>query len=353
MYHRLSKINYLTSRLIHHITPLRVSIMATTTTRSAIVSTYGSPPTLQTIPLPPPSPNEIQIKLLATGAHGVVRSRAAGTHFSSGLTPHSVGVDGVGSIVSLPSSPSTKTSNFKIGQTVYFGTFQTGGSFSEILNVPQQAVYAVPSGNGIDIVQLAALVNPAMSSWMALKTRTVGLKQGFTVVIMGATSASGSIAIELCRYLGAGKVIGVARSRDKLEGLGGLDRKIQLQQKDEETDYSELGEVDVILDYVYGKPMAHLLGQLKGTGEMQYVQIGGLSGSATMEVPSGVLRSKNLVMRGCAPGSWSFGQLGQELPGLLEAVGKLAKRKVKVLKLEEVEKTWGGGGGEGRAVYVQ
>lgn len=253
------------------------------TTRSAIVTAYGSPPTLQTVPIPPPSAHEVQIRVLATGQHQIVRSRAAGTHFSSGPLPHTVGVDGTGIILSLPpsnptsTSPTTKT-NFSIGQPVYFLTFKTGGSFSTTLNVPMDSVFPLPET--ADPIQVAALLNPAMSSWMALRARTSGLQdKKFTVVIMGVTSASGSIAIELCRHLGAGKIIGIARNATKLAELE-LDVAIQLQPKVEDTDYSALKgcEVDVILDYVYAAPMAHFLGCLKQRGMVQYVQIGSLGG---------------------------------------------------------------------------
>lgn len=70
-----------------------------------------------------------------------------------------------------------------------------------------------------------------------------------------------------------------------------------------------------------------------------------------MELPSKVLRSGDLVMRGAAPGSWSFTQLGRELEGLVEATAKLGRREVREVRLEAVEKMWGDVVEE-RTVYV-
>lgn len=101
-----------------------------------------------------------------------------------------------------------------------------------------------PVPEGMDPVQASALLNPAMSSWMALRTRTTNLPSTFTALVMGATFASGSIAISLARSLGAGKVVGVARNLATLETLD-LDEKIVLQDPVEKTDFSKLGNVDV------------------------------------------------------------------------------------------------------------
>lgn len=60
-------------------------------------------------------------------------------------------------------------------------------------------------------------MNPALSSWMAIKARTKDLPENFTILIMGATTVSGTVAISLARKLGAGKVIGVARNAETLE----------------------------------------------------------------------------------------------------------------------------------------
>ena len=292
---------------------------------TAQVTTWGQAPKyieVDSPAIPPADSNLVQVKVIATGLPQVVRSRASGKHYSSTGLPHTPGVDGVGTTSS--------------GQIVYFSSFATGGSFAEFVNVPKQAVWPLPEG--MEQVQAAALLNPAMSSWMALRTRTTNLPSNFTALVMGATSASGSIAISLSRSLGAGKVMGVARNVAALDALD-LDDKIVLQNPVEKTDFSKLGNVDVVLDYLYGEPALQLLKQLKSSVPVQYVHIGGLAGQ-TLDLPGAELRSKDITIRGAGPGSWTMQQYAKEIPGLLEAMKGLKKQSVRVVKLEDVEKAW-------------
>ena len=293
---------------------------------TAQVTSWGQPPQYLEIdpPIPPaPESGDIQINVSAVGLHRVVRSRAAGIHYSSKALPHTPGTDGVGHALD--------------GRTVYFTTLDSGGgTYSSIVNIP--AVSVTPLPEGVDPVQAAALVNPSLSSWMAMRTRTAELPANFSVVVMGATSASGTIAIELARVLGAGRVVGVARSEEKLAALD-LDATILLRSPATETDFSGLGDVDLILDYVYGPPAAHLLQSLKSSRPVQYVHIGALD-SSEMSLPGSVLRSKNLIIRGSGLGSWTPQQVDAEIPGLLEAIKGIKKQEVKVVPLSQVENAW-------------
>ena len=268
--------------------------------------------------------NLIQIKVQATGLHQVVRARAQGTHYSANTLPHIPGVDGVGTTTT--------------GQQVYFHTFTIPtGSFTEVINVPKEDVAVLPEG--VDVVQVAAAMNPVLSSWMALRRRTTNLPANFSVLILGATSASGTIAIDVARHLGAKRVIGVARNLSALKQLG-LDEAIEMKEPVEQTDFSKVGQVDVILDYVYGPITAHLLGSLKPTGPVQFVQIGTL-GTPTMDLAAAILRSKDITMRGTGPGAWSMADLRAELPGMAMATKALRPIGVKVAKLSDVESVWG------------
>ncbi|KAK0336477.1 hypothetical protein LTR59_014062 [Friedmanniomyces endolithicus] len=268
-----------------------------------------------------PGPDETRITVLATGVHQVVRSRAAGKHYSSGTPPHVPGVDIVG-----------KTDD---GQMVYWFSMERG-TMADHVNIPKRSVRPLPEGT--DPVQAAGIVNPALSSWKALKTGTVGLPPDFTVLIVGATSASGRVAISLARALGAKKVIGAARNKSVLDTLG-LDATVVLADKPEDTDWSFLGDVDVILDYVYGPVTAHLLASLKSQRPTQYVHIGGLSGQE-LRLPGAVLRSKNLTIRGSGPGAWRMQDVAESIDELLEVVKGIPEQPIKLVKLKDIEAVW-------------
>lgn len=302
---------------------------------TASVSEWGQAPKYieaDTPAEPTPESNMVRIKVMAAGLHRLVRSRAAGKHYSNPALPHIPGTDGVGT-----------TSD---GKTVYFSTLTTGGSFSDVVTVPQKAVTPLP--DNVDPYQAAVFVNPALSSWMALKHRTQNLPPNFTALIMGVTSASGEIAVSVARALGAGTVIGCARDADKLAQLG-LDGTIVLQSETQETDFSAAGNADVILDYIYGAPAEHLLRSVRFAKPVQYVHIGSLAG-LEISLHGSILRSKNLTIRGSGKGSWSVAEAEAEVPLLLEAFRTIEPRELKRVPLSRIEEAWNGE--TGRVAFV-
>jgi NADPH:quinone reductase-like Zn-dependent oxidoreductase len=285
--------------------------------RAALVTAWGESPECVEVPRPECPEGYVQVKVIAAGIHRVVRSRASGQHYTSGQLPHRVGTDGVGTTDD--------------GKLVFFSVFQQGGSFAEYVNVSKHAVFPLPTG--ADPVMTAALVNPALSSWMALKTRC-SVTPGFSVCVLGATSTSGRIAVHIAKHMGASKIVGIARNAEALSQMD-LDDRIVLEEK---TDFTAASQVDVILDYVYGDPAVQLLTAIKPGKPVQYVHIGGLAG-LTMSLPGALLRSKDLTIRGSGPGAFSLGEAAKELPNILEAIKDL-KVELKEFKLEDVESAW-------------
>lgn len=295
---------------------------------AAVVTDFGQPPRYTVTPdLPAPSPEQLRLRVLATGVPNVARMIASGKHFITASLPYVPGIDGVG--VDESSSPPQK---------YYFSTLPANtGSLSEYVNVDRRS--AVPLPEGADETSAAALVN---------------LPQGWSVAILGATSASGRIAVGVAKALGAGRIIGIARGEKALAEVDGLHERIVLDGTDpSKTDFSRLGgHVDVILDYVYGPALLALLSALKPTAEVQYVQIGVLSG-ADIALPAALLRSKMITMRGAGPGSWTMAQLAGETADLLQAVHGLKADSLHITRLEEVEAVWNSPAVKGkRLVFV-
>jgi NADPH:quinone reductase-like Zn-dependent oxidoreductase len=292
--------------------------------KAAIVNQWGDTPQYLDIPAPPPpAADEVQIRVIAAGTHRLVRTRTTGKHFSATKLPHIPGSDGVGRTVSD-------------NKLVYFTTFWEKGSFAEIVNVAQRDVTPLPPD--ADPVQIAGLVNPAISSWMALQARTSNLPKNFSVLIMGATTTSGAVALEFARILGAGKVIGAARNVAAMKALG-YDDVVQLASDPSKTEFSVAEDVDVVLDYIYGPATVSLFKALKPTTPVQYVHIGAVSGP-TIELPGALLRSKDITVRGAAPGAYSMQKLAEETPKMFEALKRVKKYDFKVVRLEDVEREW-------------
>ncbi|EXJ74521.1 uncharacterized protein A1O5_02817 [Cladophialophora psammophila CBS 110553] len=296
--------------------------------RAITVSSWGSAPQFTSSHPDPASSSDtgVTLKVLASGLHQLVRSQAAGTHYSTktSTVPYIPGADGVGE------TPD--------GQRVYFNSITTGGGFAEYITVPKANVSPIPKG--ADPVVIAGLTNPGMSSWMAFAARVEPpLPQNFTVVIVGVTAISAKVAVQFARARGAGKIIGVARNAKEMASIPDLDERIVLANNPSETDFSSLTDVDLILDYLYGPAVAALLDQLKSAVPTQFVQIGTVA-ATDMALPGAILRSKNITLRGAGPGAWAMSHYAKEVPALLAAVAKLPDMDLKVRKLEEAEAAW-------------
>ncbi|KAI1076852.1 hypothetical protein F5B20DRAFT_572528 [Whalleya microplaca] len=289
-------------------------------------------------PPAPASESQIQLRVLAAGAHQVVRSRASGTHYSARELPHTPGIDCVGADVAT-------------GRLYYYlGFLPRGGTFVEYLTVDRAAVYALP--DTVDPVAFAASVNPAMSSWMAITQRTRDLPANFTALVMGATSASGRLAVHAAKALGAGRVVGIARNAKSLGEVEGLDERIVLRDPVSETDFSGV-ECDVVLDYVYGDAAVHLLSSLKTKKPVQYVQIGAVA-QQVAALPASVLRSLDLTVRGSGPGAWSVAALQKELQTLVPKMAGWKLLDGYAVPLKDIEMAWDDKSlaSKGRLVFV-
>ncbi|GEK29137.1 quinone oxidoreductase family protein [Furfurilactobacillus siliginis] len=185
----------------------------------------------------------------------------------------------------------------------------------------------IPLPADVDAAQVAAMMNPAMSSWMALKDR-VGDITGKTVLVLGATGAAGQLAVQISKYLGAKTVIAAGRDEAKLAMVRGLgaDQTIALTGTDEDVKaaFAAVADVDVVLDYLWGSvaekalqailPARHDHSQL-----LSWVEIGSMSGG-DITLPSAYLRSVNLRLLGSGQGSINGKVFATELPKLAQLI---------------------------------
>ncbi|KAK8859052.1 alcohol dehydrogenase protein [Apiospora arundinis] len=311
---------------------------------AAQVQSWSEAPRYLSVAAPPaPTADEIQLRVLAAGAHNVVRSRATGTHYSAKTLPHTPGMDCV-------------ARDEATGQLYYITSLgDTFGTFVEYINVPKaggKGVLVVPLPEGADPVAVAGSVNPAFSSWMAIAARTNDLPQDWTCLILGATSASGRLAVHTAKALGAKRVVGAARSEETLKSVPGLDDYVLFDAAEKDPQLLNAVEADVVLDYVYGDVAERFFANFKTRKPVQYVQIGVLSRRDGIALPSGILRSTDLTIRGAGGGSWSMGQLMKELPVLVPQLVAWPALSTTKVELKDIEKTWEDKSLEGRVVYT-
>lgn len=318
--------------------------------RAVQVSAWGQPPTFTPSapePSTPTSDDKVQIKVIGSALPQLVRSQTAGTHYTTktATMPYTPGADGVGL------TPS--------GEMVYFNSIMSGGGFAEQIVVPKMFTYPIPVPASSSEeekkklgINLAGLANPAMASWMALRTRVAPAQlpeNGWTLLILGGASLSGQVAIPLMRHLGATKIIGAARDATALSALG-FDERVVLSSEDPSKtvyDPALLNGVDVIFDFIYGDHAAHLLHSLPSDARtaraVTYVQIGAMGGSS-IPLDAVNLRTRNLTIVGSAPGSWSLAQMAKETAVMIkvmaEVIGSKDVAPLRIRKLEEVEEAY-------------
>jgi NADPH:quinone reductase-like Zn-dependent oxidoreductase len=302
---------------------------------AAVVTSFDEPPRYQPFPVPAPDDGEVLADVLAVGLHPRVRSGAAGRHYtSSGTLPMIPGVDGVGR---LPD-----------GRVVYFaaGDDVLGTMADKALVHPGRSV-ELPAG--VDVAAVAAAMNPAMSSWVALRRR-VTLEPGQGVLVLGATGNAGAMAVRVARRLGAGRVVGAGRDAGRLRALAqaGADDVVRLTADAGETARAlaaAAAETDIVLDYLWGGPAqlaitALLTARSDRSRALDWIAIGAVAGP-TIELPSVALRSANFRLQGSGQGSVSPRGYLAELPSLVAEIsaGTIEVRP-RPVPLADVEQAW-------------
>lgn len=299
--------------------------------RAAVVHTFDRPPRYEDFPAPVDADGRI-VEVLAAGLHPRVRSAANGTHYeSTGELPLVPGIDGVG-----------RTAE---GELLYFVLPETTrGSMAERVAIdPARSVSLPPAA---DPVRIAAVMNPAMSSWIALRRR-IEFAAGESVLVLGATGNAGQMAVQIAKSLGAGEVIAAGRDHARLAALEslGADRAVALDGDSEEELGAVAAGVDVVLDYLWGsvsaRAMPAILRRRPDRGRpLTWIELGSMAG-LQLSVASEWLRAARLQIVGSGQGAVPTRDIASELSELAAhvtegdyAIGVLA------LPLSDVERAW-------------
>src|SRR5256886_8777207 len=236
--------------------------------RAAVVERYGEPPVVRQVD-EPKSDGANLVEVTAAPLNPVDLSIATGKFYAgSPPTPYVPGGEGVG----------RPLQSGKTGPRVYFRAALPDGSLAERALISSGQTVPIPDAVPDGVA--AALGTPGIAAYLAL-TRRAQLKAGETVLILGASGVLGTIAVQVARLLGAGRVIAGARDDRGLTRAKelGADAAVDLKQTDGLTDRirdASGGQLNVVIDPVWGAPGVAALEAMSPHG--RFVQLGQAAG---------------------------------------------------------------------------
>src|SRR3954452_10946453 len=251
--------------------------------RAAILREYGKPPEPGQADAPTSSGDQVVLDVEAGGLNPVDIRMASGNFYGgSPPLPSVAGREGVG-----------RTPD---GELVYFDRpVAPHGSFAARTVIDRAG--AIELGADVNPALAVAFGIAGLAAWLSLDWRA-RLREGETVLVLGASGVVGQIAVQGARLLGAGRVVGASRSdldRVKEQGAdavvdagAGGDLAEALREACE-------GGADVVIDPVWGEPAAAALEACNP--EARLVQIGESAGSHA-SLPSATVRGRLLSILG-------------------------------------------------------
>ncbi len=304
--------------------------------KAAVVSSFDTAPRYEEFPAPTAAgDDDMVISVIAAGLHPRVRSQAGGSHYTStGELPLVPGIDGVGR------GPDGLLRYFILPDT-------TMGAMAEQTVIDTRRSIALPEDS--DPIAVAAAMNPAMSSWVALSQR-MQFRAGQNVLVLGATGNAGQMAVQIAKLFGADQIIAAGRSADRLAVLGPLGATATvLLDEDAGAVAHRLGQaaadVDVVIDYLWGQPTAAAMttlvtGRADRSQPLTWIEIGSVAAPAA-PIPSAALRAARLQIVGSGQGSVGAREILAELPALAREItnGKL-DIDARPVPLSDVERAW-------------
>ena len=215
--------------------------------RAAILHEYDATPQLGSFDDPVAGSGTVAADVLAAGLNPVDLRKA------SGIFP----------LMPKPPLPSVAgwegVARLEDGSRAYFvDPPPPHGALAERTLLEPSATYPVP--DGVDDGVAVALGIAGLAGWLAL-TWSAKLREGETVLVLGATGTVGQVAVQGAKLMGASRVVAAGRNPHGLARAAqlGADATVRLG---EEGDLAErlkgaagdAGGFDVIVDPLWGEP---------------------------------------------------------------------------------------------------
>ncbi|TVR23778.1 MAG: NADPH:quinone oxidoreductase family protein [Nitriliruptor sp.] len=236
--------------------------------RAIRITEFGGPEVLTLVddePDPTPGPGRVVMEIDAAGINYADTHQAEDTYLTPSSLPMIPGAEAVGRL------PDGRRVVALLG----------GGGYAERAAVAPPVAFEVP--DGVSDGAALALILQGTTAWHLLHT-SARMTPGESVLVLAAAGGVGSLAIQLARRLGAGRIIAAASTPEKrdLALELGADVAIDSRAENLKTAVEEAngGKVDVVLEMAGGATTDQSIAALAPFGRCV------VYGMASREAPS-------------------------------------------------------------------
>lgn len=275
--------------------------------RAAVIHKLGAASDIhvETIPTPPPGPDELLVKVDFCAVDPVDTFVRSGAYPTKMEFPFVIGRDIIGQVVAVG-----QNTHIRVGQWVWcnsLGHHGRQGGAAQYAVVAENRAYPIAEMDSARRAEFIAAVHPAATAYLAIAVHGQ-VQAGDAVVIEGGGGNVGACAIVIAASLGA-RVITTASSRD-VERCRALGAEVAIDYRSADL-YKQLAtaaDVDTGVDHARGvachldtsgrNRLDRTVGLMRMGGRI--VIISGLGSASTAKLPVGQLYSRDCRIVGFA-----------------------------------------------------
>lgn len=252
--------------------------------RAVQITEFGGPEVLRVVDLPDPEPAAgfVVVDVTSAGINYADTHQVEDSYLQKSALPMVPGAEVVGT------TPDGRR----------IAGFTLSGGYCEKALVPEAMAFPLP--DGVSDGQALSLMVQGLTAWHLLRTCT-HMQPGESVVVHAAAGGVGTLAVQLAKSWGAGRVIGVASSPDKRELASslGADVTVDAGAADLKGALEEANggkKVDIVLEMVGGPTFDASLATLAPFGRL--ATFGMASRTPPKPVHAGELMSRSRAVIG-------------------------------------------------------
>lgn len=293
--------------------------------KAMVVEEFGEPEVLHQAEVvrPEPGEGEVLIEVRSAGINYADTMRRRNQYLVRQELPFVPGSEVAGIVAEVGEGVDDVSEGDRVVALV--GT----GGYAEYAVAPAEAIIPLPEG--LDFDEAAAIPLQGLTAYHIIKT-SGAMQEGESVLVHAAAGGVGTLAVQMAKLMGAGKVIATAGSRTKLDLADSLGADVLIEYSDDDWPEKVLEATDgkgadVILEMVGGDFPAKNLRCLNVFGRM--VVYGAASRDRGSLVPAELMKRCHSVVGFYLPQIMSRPELF--VPSLQEMLGWISSGNLKLI----------------------